>query len=190
MQVGRYSPKEEDMFDFRAERVVQSVYESLSRLGVSYIDCIQVHDPEFAPSIEIILYETLPALHRLKKEGVVKHVGVTGYPLRILQNLLQDSPVPIDTCLSYCHYTMNDTSLVAFLPLIEEKGCGLINASPLSMGLLTNRGPPAWHPALDHQKRICREVRWCDPRDVHISSIIRHAFSLLNRLQNIVQVKE
>lgn len=30
------------MFDFRAERVIASVEESLGRLGVEYIDCIQV----------------------------------------------------------------------------------------------------------------------------------------------------
>jgi len=35
---------------------------------------------------------------------------------------------------------------------------GLINASPLSMGLLTQEGPPPWHPATDYQKQVCREV--------------------------------
>ena len=28
----------------------------------------------------------------------------------------------------------------------------MINASPTSMGLLTNRGPPDWHPASDDLK--------------------------------------
>lgn len=65
-KVGRCSPVEEEMFDFSASKVTQSVYESLERLGVSYIDVIQVHDPEFSPNLNIILYETLPALHRLK----------------------------------------------------------------------------------------------------------------------------
>ncbi len=31
-----------DMFDFRAERVIASVDESLQRLGLTYIDSIQV----------------------------------------------------------------------------------------------------------------------------------------------------
>lgn len=34
----------------------------------------------------------------------------------------------------------------------QEKGVGVINASPLSMGLLTEQGPPAWHPASDEIK--------------------------------------
>lgn len=38
----RYNPDVMGMFDFRAERVIASVEESLGRLGVEYIDCIQV----------------------------------------------------------------------------------------------------------------------------------------------------
>lgn len=41
-KVGRYEPEVEKMFDFRAERVLQSVDESLQRLGLEYIDIIQV----------------------------------------------------------------------------------------------------------------------------------------------------
>ena len=81
------------MFDFRADRVTQSVYESLQRLGVSYIDCIQVHDPEFAPSLQIILHETLPALHRLK-------VGRCGWDVQhsrhLISSVLTHSLSPLD----------------------------------------------------------------------------------------------
>jgi len=161
-KVGRYEKEAGAMFNFRPDRVTQSVYESLERLGLSYIDCIQVHDVEFAevaPSLEFILHETLPALYKLKEQGLVKHVGITGYPLSILRRLLEESPVPISTCLSYCHHTLNDATLgPQLLPLLEANAVGLINASPLSMGLLTTRGPPAWHPAHPHQKQICREA--------------------------------
>lgn len=161
------------MFDFTARRVTQSVYESLERLGVAYIDCIQVHDPEFAPSLEIVLHETLPALHRLKELGVVRHVGITGYPLGVLRQLLEQSPVPIDTCLSYCHHSLNDATLLPqLLPLLQSKGVGLINASPLSMGLLTPRGPPAWHPAHAFQKEVCREaVAYCEAQGVDVTKL-------------------
>jgi len=53
------------MFDFSAERVLRSIDESLKLLGVEYIDVIQVHDIEFAPSIDIIINETLPALQKV-----------------------------------------------------------------------------------------------------------------------------
>ena len=40
--VGRYLAEPSKMFDFHAERVIQSVDESLNHLGVEYIDTIQV----------------------------------------------------------------------------------------------------------------------------------------------------
>ncbi len=43
----------------------------------------------------------------------------------------------MDAVLSYCHYSLNDTSLSALLPYLEQRGVGVINASILSMGLLT-----------------------------------------------------
>ena len=48
-------------------------------------------------------------------------------------------PGVVDTVLSYCHYCLNDTSLESTLPYLEEKGVGVINASILSMGLLTEQ---------------------------------------------------
>ena len=66
------------------------------------------------------------------------------YPLAVQKYLIENSPVTLNTSLVYCHYSMNDTTLLDFLPFLQEKGMGCIAASPVSMGLLTNRGPPAW----------------------------------------------
>jgi aryl-alcohol dehydrogenase-like predicted oxidoreductase len=41
-KVGRYQPEVDRMFDFSAERTLQSVDESLARLGLEYVDGIQV----------------------------------------------------------------------------------------------------------------------------------------------------
>lgn len=41
-KVGRYEKEVENMFDYSAERVTRSVEESLARMGLDYIDCIQV----------------------------------------------------------------------------------------------------------------------------------------------------
>lgn len=53
----------------------------------------------------------------------------------------------IDVILSYCHYGINDTTLEDLMPYLNSKGVGVISASPLAMGLLTESGPPEWHPA-------------------------------------------
>lgn len=41
-KVGRYQPEVDKMFDFSAERTLQSVDESLQRMGLDYVDIIQV----------------------------------------------------------------------------------------------------------------------------------------------------
>ena len=53
------------MLDFSAEKVTQSAEESLKCLQLDYVDLLQVHDVEFAPSIDIVVNKTLPAVDRL-----------------------------------------------------------------------------------------------------------------------------
>jgi L-galactose dehydrogenase len=148
-KVGRYG----DMnFDFSAERVQQSMDESLKRLGVDCVDLIQAHDVEYG-DLQQIGTETIPALHRLVEEGKARFVGATGYPLKALRRLTEQAR--LDTVLSYNHLSLNDTSLRDALPEFAAKGIGVINAAPLSQGLLTDRGTPPWHPAPDTVKAAC-----------------------------------
>lgn len=48
----------------------------------------------------------------------------------------------VDTVLSYCHYSLNDQTVADMFPYFQEKGVGIINASALSMGLLTDQASP------------------------------------------------
>ena len=41
---------------------------------------------------------------------------------------------------------------------IQEHGIGVVNASPVSMGLLSHRGPPVWHPAGECVRLKCKEA--------------------------------
>ncbi len=150
-KVGRYGHTEKD-FDFSATRVTRSVEESLIRLGVSHIDLIQCHDIEFV-SLRQVIDEALPALAKLKEQGKVRAIGITGLPLKIFQGVLAEAHV--DTILSYCHHCLNDTSLQSLIPLLKAREVGVINASPFAMGLLTERGPSAWHPAAAEIKSAC-----------------------------------
>jgi len=159
-KVGRYELEPREMFDFTKDRVLRSVEESLQRLGVDYIDVIQVHDVEFSHSLEQVVKHTLPALALLKAQGKVRYVGVTGYNLGTLQRLIEAAPPgSIDTVLSYCRATLFDRSLFGqALDFFQERNIALINASPVSMGLLSTRGPPAWHPATQDIKAVCAKA--------------------------------
>lgn len=165
-KLGRYGDAE---FDFSASRVVTSVNDSLTRLNVEYIDLIQCHDIEFG-SLDQIVNETIPAMRRLQEQGKVRFIGITGLPLKIFRYVLDRTKV--DTILSYCHYALNDTSLEKLIPYLQERGIGIINASPLGMGLLTNRGTPAWHPAPDEIKETCaRAAAYCRSKGIDIAQL-------------------
>jgi aryl-alcohol dehydrogenase-like predicted oxidoreductase len=67
-KVGRYLPDPMETFDFSAERVTKSVDESLARLGLDYIDIIQVRRPSLRVSHRTIHCCTRPrcCLHDIR----------------------------------------------------------------------------------------------------------------------------
>jgi L-galactose dehydrogenase len=165
-KVGRYGDRD---FDFSAARVIASVDESLKRLHIDYIDLIQCHDIEFG-SLDQIINETIPALRDLQQIGKVRYVGISGLPLPILHYIAKNSE--IDSVLSYCHYTLSDTSLLKLIPYLKERQIGVINASPLGMGLLTENETPAWHPASAAIKAACAQAAsYCRARGANIAQL-------------------
>ncbi len=173
-KVGRYGAEN---FDFSAARVIASVDESLARLNVEHIDIIHCHDIEFG-DLNQIIEETIPTLHRLQETGKVRYIGISGLPLAILQYVADRAP--LDTVLSYCHYTLYDTSLTELLPYLKDKGLGVINASPLGMGLLTGLDLPSWHPAPAALKTACAEAaQFCKSQGIELARLALQ-FSLAN----------
>jgi aryl-alcohol dehydrogenase-like predicted oxidoreductase len=68
----------------------------------------------------------------------------------------------VEVILTFCHYTLQDDSLTDYLPYFKDHGTGIINASPLGMGLLTGKGIPDWHPAGPDIVQACQKAaRFC-----------------------------
>ena len=146
-KVGRYGKDGVNSWDYSAKRATQSVYESMERLGIDHIDLINVHDIEFA-DLRQVASETLPALVELREKGLVSHVGITDLQPENIRWVIENVPAgTVESVLCFCHYSLNDDLLTEYLDFFEERGIGVINASPFSMGLLSSRGVPSWHPA-------------------------------------------
>ncbi|GLB33447.1 putative aldo keto reductase [Lyophyllum shimeji] len=93
-------------------------------------------------------------LRKLQEEGLVKHIGISGYPLPTLLRMallvLHTPPYrPVDVILSYSHLSLQNSTFLQYAGQFRERAQvgQLLTASPLSMGLLTP-SPPPWHPAL------------------------------------------
>lgn len=171
-KVGRYEQDVHKMFDFSAKKVQQGALESVQRLQLNYIDLLQIHDIEFAPSLDLIVNETLPALEELRTQGVCRFVGITGYPLGPLREVVERSKVKISSVLSYSRLTLSDSSLVNDFEFYKSHGVGIINASPVGMGLLTHAGVQPWHPATEEIKRACKSaIAYCDAQGVDIAKL-------------------
>lgn len=162
---GRYGV---DSFDFSAGRITRSIDESLGRLKTDHVDLFIAHDIEFG-DLEQVINETIPAMRRVQETGKARFIGVSGLPLPVLKEAVMRGGV--DFVLSYCHYNLMTDDLDAVLRPVTEDGVGLINASPLHMGMLTPNGPPAWHPAPAEVKSAAeRVVRLCEERGVDVTT--------------------
>ncbi len=162
-KVGRYGKDGVNTWDYSAKRAKESVYESMERLNIDHIDLINVHDIEFA-DLHQVAGETLPALVELREEGVVSHVGITDLQPENITWVIEHVPAgTVESILCFCHYCLNDDLILKYLPFFEERGIGVINASPVAMGLLTKRGAPDWHPAVPELQAACkRAAEYCE----------------------------
>ena len=185
-KVGRYGHNGVNTWDYSAKRAQESVYESMERLNVDYIDLINVHDIEFQGDMEgglqLIVDETLPALVELREKGIVKHVGITDLQPENLKWVVEHAPEgTVESILNFCHYSLNDTLLADYLVFFEQHNVGVINASPFSMGLLSQRGAPAWHPAgKDLQEACAKAAKYCEEQGYPIDKLAIQFSTSLN----------
>ena len=168
-KLGRYS---ETHFDFSARRVEESVHVSLHRLGTDYLDILLLDDVEFVP-LPQIWEETIPAVLKLKKEGKIRAVGFSCYPLKTFHTVLDQVEKDIDCVLSYNRHTLQNTSFTEeILPRLAAANIGAMNAGPFSARLLTNAELPGWLKEPEEVKAAARAAaKLCADHGVDIAQL-------------------
>ena len=166
-KLGRYAP---DHFDFRAERVDESIEVSLHRLRTDHLDIVLCHDIEFMP-LDIVINETLPALRKHQSAGRVRYIGISGYPMKIFTEVAKQAE--LDCILSYNQYTLQNTRLVDdVLPEMRSRNIGVMNAGPFAARLLTNAPLPDWHKdSMEVRQAARRAAEACDRRGIDIAQL-------------------
>jgi D-arabinose 1-dehydrogenase len=156
-----------DEFDYSPAWVRYSVHRSLERLHTPYLDLVYMHDVEFVSADEVL--GAVQELRRLRDEGLIRYVGISGYPVKTLCSLaemiLEKTGKPLDAVMNYCHFSIQNTMLATSgLERLKRAGVDVVpSASMLGMGLLTTRGvdggPMAvWHPSPPELRKAVREM--------------------------------
>ncbi|MCJ1354824.1 MAG: hypothetical protein MMC33_004814 [Icmadophila ericetorum] len=183
-KVGRIALSE---FDYSASWVRQSIARSLKRLRTKYLDVVYCHDVEFVSAEEVL--EAVTELRRIRDEtGVVKYIGISGYPVKVLCDLADliksKTGEPLDAVMSYANYTLQNTRLLSeALPRLKAGEVDVVpNASVLGMGLLRRDGVPIggqgdFHPSPEGLRSAIKKASdWCDEHGDRIEKVaIRYA---------------
>jgi diketogulonate reductase-like aldo/keto reductase len=115
----------------RYDDVLTSCEKSLRRLQMEYIDLYLIHWPQAGMKLE----ETFRALNKLVRDGKVKHLGVSNFNLKLLNQAQEFSETPIvnnqvpysladrsyakNGVLEYCQ--QNDILFTAYSPIEEGR---------------------------------------------------------------------
>ncbi len=125
--------------DYSGSGTRRSVENSLRLLGTDYLDVCLVHDPEDMEPV-VAKGGAFDELQRMREEGIVKFIGLGVREHEFHQIAIETGVV--DVILTYLDYTLlSQTADEWLLPLAVENDIGVINGSPIAMGLLSGEEP-------------------------------------------------
>ncbi len=125
-----------DTNKFDGARAQQSIEESLKALGVTSIDLLHLHDPEYASDLNDITKKggALDALFRMKEQGLCKAVGLAAGRTDIMMPLLRD--YDFDAMISHNRFTLLNRHGTEMFELAKARDIAVINAAPYASGIL------------------------------------------------------
>lgn len=121
---------------FDAAQAQRSLEESLKALGVSSIDLLHLHDPEYAADLTEVTRKggAVDALFRMKEQGLCKAVGLAAGRTDIMMPILRDWD--FDALISHNRYTLLNRHAQPMFELAKAKGTVILNAAPYASGIL------------------------------------------------------
>ena len=140
--------------EYMAEGDLQrSVEESLVKLRTSTIDLLLLHWPN--PTIP--LAETIRALNDVKRRGLVRHIGLSNFTSKLLEQALRFSTEPLVTeQLEYHPYLDQRTMLT----LLRANGLAVTAYCPLALGRVST-DPTILRIAAGHGRTAAQiALRW------------------------------
>lgn len=120
--------------------VRRSIEESLERLGLDHIDIAYLHDPDVY-DLEEGITQALPALEKLRAEGMVKAIGVGANSTEALTECVNRAD--LDLVMLAGRYTLlEQPAAETLLPACVRRGTGVVNVGVYNSGLLARPQVP------------------------------------------------
>lgn len=118
----------------RKEYILESAEESLKRLGTDRIDLYQLHGGTLEDNID----ETVEAFEELKKQGKIRHYGISSIRPNVIREYVKRSSI----ASVMMQYSLLDRRPEEFcLGLLEQYGIGVLVRGALAQGLLAGKAP-------------------------------------------------
>lgn len=130
------------VFDYRFDGVMRSVADSLQRLGTNRLDVALVHDIDrhthgaaYDERFADVVNGALPALRRLKDEGVIGAIGAGVNDIDACERLLDSGPLDC-VMLAGRHTLLERTGADGLFARCVDRGVAVLAAAPFNSGIL------------------------------------------------------
>ena len=159
--------------DFSASGTRRSVENSLRLLGTDCLDVCLVHDPDSMDPV-VAKDGAFDELQRMREEGLLKFIGL-GVRQHEFHKIAIETGV-VDVILTYLDYTLlSQTANDWLLPLAAENDIGVINGSPIAMGLLSGIEPDIsaerMHLDTSDAEKAHRLWQWSTDNDLNVLNL-------------------
>jgi len=113
----------------RPKAARRAIYKSQKKLKLDYIDLMYVHYPAFV--LGYSHRRTLGVFSELVDEGIVNHIGVSNFTIKMMEDAIESCDKPIFANQIEHHPYLQQKELMEFL---KQKNIALISYSPLGRG--------------------------------------------------------
>ena len=140
---------------FNANSIREDIHDSLKRLNTDYIDVYIAHRvPQTLEGAAELSY----TLQRLKKEGLVRAVGISNASPAVLEYFLKGGPVDL---VQEKFNIIDNQILNEYLPLCLSSGVSIEGYHVLLRGLLTGNIPLDYRPKPNDAHGV---IKWFEPK--------------------------
>ena len=133
--------------DYSSQGTRRSVENSLKLLKTDYLDICLVHDPGDMATV-VSKEGAFDELKRMREEGLIRYIGLGVRDHQFHRLAIQRNDV--DVILTYLDYTLIQQTATSLIKVATEKNVGVINGSPIAMGLLSGIKPSRTNTLTDH----------------------------------------